>query len=113
MCSLSLSLSLSECFARRLNKFHVLLDSQLAVDTLVANTPPPGKTWSVFLAVNCGYNRGNGNHNNITKYKPVIVMGKGKYSNKDVNRISHVTKADLKYFHNFAHVTNDNYCSFE
>lgn len=42
---------------KRLEMFHVLVDSQTAVDTLAANTPPPGKTWSVFLAVNCGYNR--------------------------------------------------------
>ncbi|KAG0703352.1 D-serine dehydratase [Chionoecetes opilio] len=42
---------------KRLEKFHVFVDSQVAVDALVANSPPPGKMWSVFLAVNCGYNR--------------------------------------------------------
>ncbi|XP_045139165.1 D-threo-3-hydroxyaspartate dehydratase-like isoform X1 [Portunus trituberculatus] len=42
---------------RRLEKFHVMVDSRVAVDVLVANTPPPGKTWSAYLAVNCGYNR--------------------------------------------------------
>lgn len=42
---------------RRLEKFHMMVDSRVAVDYLVANTPPPGKTWSAFLAVNCGNNR--------------------------------------------------------
>ncbi|KAK3857131.1 hypothetical protein Pcinc_036593 [Petrolisthes cinctipes] len=38
----------------RLEKFHVIVDSRLAVDTLTAAPPPPGKTWSVFIKVDCG-----------------------------------------------------------
>ncbi|KAK7083660.1 hypothetical protein SK128_013971 [Halocaridina rubra] len=42
---------------RRLEKFHVMVDSKLAVETLIASQPPTGKTWSVFLKVDCGNNR--------------------------------------------------------
>lgn len=42
---------------KRLEKFHVMIDSQVAVDTLAANDPPPGKQWSALLAINCGNNR--------------------------------------------------------
>ncbi|KAK3860700.1 hypothetical protein Pcinc_033267 [Petrolisthes cinctipes] len=41
----------------RLEKFHVIVDSRLAVDTLTAAPPPPGKTWSVFIKVDCGNKR--------------------------------------------------------
>ncbi|KAG7163256.1 D-serine dehydratase-like [Homarus americanus] len=41
---------------RQLKKFHVMVDSQLAVDTL-KDTPTPGKPWSVFLKVDCGNKR--------------------------------------------------------
>lgn len=43
----------------RLQNFHVLIDNHVVLDSLVANQPPQGKRWSVFLKVNCGYNRGN------------------------------------------------------
>lgn len=42
---------------RRLEKFHVMVDSQLATETLRKTPPPPGKTWSVLLKVDCGNNR--------------------------------------------------------
>ncbi|MPC28799.1 D-serine dehydratase [Portunus trituberculatus] len=54
---------------RRLEKFHVMVDSRVAVDVLVANTPPPGKTWSSYLAVNCGYNRGTGTQHYMNVFK--------------------------------------------
>lgn len=41
----------------RLNQFHVMVDSRLAVETLRETTPPMGKKWSVFLKVDCGNNR--------------------------------------------------------
>lgn len=41
----------------RLEKFHVMVDSRLAVDLLLETPPPPSKTWSVFLKVDCGNNR--------------------------------------------------------
>ena len=43
----------------QLQNFHVLIDNRMVLDSLVANQPPQGKRWSVFLKVNCGYNRGN------------------------------------------------------
>ena len=42
----------------RLQKFHVLIDNHVVLDSMVANYPVQGKKWSVFLKVNCGYNRG-------------------------------------------------------
>ena len=42
----------------RLEKFHVLVDNNVILDALTASPPPGGKKWSVFLKVNCGYNRG-------------------------------------------------------
>ena len=42
----------------QLEKFHVLIDNQVILDSLVANHPGQEKKWSVFLKVNCGYNRG-------------------------------------------------------
>lgn len=58
----NLMIHLFQCFVylffRRLEKFHVMIDSQLAVDTLTAHDPPNSKCWSVFLSVNCGNNRG-------------------------------------------------------
>lgn len=41
----------------RLEKFHVLVDNYVILDALTAS-PPKGKKWSIFLKVNCGYNRG-------------------------------------------------------
>ncbi|KAL9958451.1 hypothetical protein ACROYT_G035463 [Oculina patagonica] len=40
----------------RLDKFHVLIDNYVILDALTA-APLEGKKWSVFLKVNCGYNR--------------------------------------------------------
>ncbi|XP_020613028.1 uncharacterized protein LOC110051334 isoform X2 [Orbicella faveolata] len=40
----------------RLEKFHVLVDNYVILDALTAS-PPKGKKWSIFLKVNCGYNR--------------------------------------------------------
>ena len=42
----------------RLEKFHVLVDNYVILDSLVVYPLPEGKKWSVFLKVNCGYNRG-------------------------------------------------------
>ncbi|XP_045614282.2 D-serine dehydratase isoform X1 [Procambarus clarkii] len=41
---------------KQLEKFHVMVDSRLAVEILM-NAPPPGKPWSVFLKVDCGNKR--------------------------------------------------------
>ncbi|KAK4305914.1 hypothetical protein Pmani_022229 [Petrolisthes manimaculis] len=41
----------------RLEKFHIIVDSSLAVDTLRSAPPPPGKAWSVFIKVDCGNKR--------------------------------------------------------
>ena len=42
----------------RLQKFNVLIDNHVVLDSMVANRPVQGKKWSVFLKVNCGNNRG-------------------------------------------------------
>ena len=42
----------------RLQKFHVLVDNLDICELLVATTPPPNRTWSVFLKVDCGNERG-------------------------------------------------------
>jgi len=42
----------------RLEKFHVLIDNHIILNALVANHCLQRKKWSVFLKVNCGYNRG-------------------------------------------------------
>ena len=42
----------------RLEKFHVLIDNLVVLKALVNNLPKEGKKWSVFLKVDCGYNRG-------------------------------------------------------
>ncbi|XP_066984003.1 D-serine dehydratase-like [Macrobrachium rosenbergii] len=42
---------------KRLEKFHVMVDSRLAVETLLETPPPSPKTWSVFLKVDCGNGR--------------------------------------------------------
>ena len=42
----------------RLEKFHVLIDNYVTLNSLVANHPAQGKKWSIFLKVDCGYNRG-------------------------------------------------------
>lgn len=42
----------------RLEKFHVLIDNLVVLKALVNNPPKEGKKWSVFLKVDCGYNRG-------------------------------------------------------
>lgn len=41
----------------QLEKFHVLVDNYVILNALTAS-PPKGKKWSIFLKVNCGYNRG-------------------------------------------------------
>ena len=46
----------------RLEKFHVLVDNCVILDALTAYPLPDGKKWSVFLKVNCGYNRGKFHH---------------------------------------------------
>lgn len=43
---------------QRLEKFHVVIDNHVVLDALVSNRPTQGKKWSIFLKVNCGYNRG-------------------------------------------------------
>lgn len=42
---------------QRLEKFHVVIDNHVVLDALVSNRPTQGKKWSIFLKVNCGYNR--------------------------------------------------------
>ncbi|XP_076033888.1 D-serine dehydratase-like [Oratosquilla oratoria] len=42
---------------KTLETFHVMVDSDVAVDTLSANSPPEGKKWSVFLKIDCGNKR--------------------------------------------------------
>ena len=42
----------------RLEKFHVLIDNYVILDALTASPPTEGRKWSVFLKVNCGFNRG-------------------------------------------------------
>ncbi|KAJ7372841.1 hypothetical protein OS493_016764 [Desmophyllum pertusum] len=41
----------------RLEKFHVLIDNYVILDALTASPPTEGRKWSVFLKVNCGFNR--------------------------------------------------------
>ncbi|KAK8732514.1 hypothetical protein OTU49_006793, partial [Cherax quadricarinatus] len=43
-------------FSKQLEKFHVIIDSELAVKML-RDAPSPGKNWSAFLKVDCGNNR--------------------------------------------------------
>ena len=42
----------------RLEKFHIMLDNDVALDMLEANAPPDGKKWSVYLKVDAGGCRG-------------------------------------------------------
>ena len=42
----------------QLEKFHVLIDNLVVLKALVTNPSKEGKKWSVFLKVDCGYNRG-------------------------------------------------------
>ncbi|XP_044183353.1 D-threo-3-hydroxyaspartate dehydratase-like isoform X3 [Acropora millepora] len=47
----------------RLEKFHVLIDNLVVLKSLVNNPPKEGKKWSVFLKVDCGYNRAGVSYN--------------------------------------------------
>lgn len=46
----------------RLEKFHVLIDNHVVLNSLAKNPPSLGRKWSVLLKVNCGYNRAGVNY---------------------------------------------------